>query len=218
MTGADYDSVAGFYDVLADLYSFGRIRGCKRSQLEALGPGERVLFAGAGSGGEALQAARRGASVTILDLSPGMLARARDRFRRAGLEGAVEMIRGDVREHAPAAGYDAVVAQFFLNVFPAAGLEGVLAHLAGLVRPGGCLLIADFAPPGAHPLGAALRRLYFGLAVLTFRALAGNPLHPLYDYAALLPRAGLRLDESRGFRLLGLGPEVFKTWKATRPA
>lgn len=211
-----YDAVAGVYDLLADLYGLGLIRACKRSQLTAVRPGDRVLFAGAGSGGEALEAARKGARVTVVDLSPRMLSRARDRFRKAGLDSSVELILGDVREHVREPGYDVVAAQFFLNVFPEPGMEEMLSHLAGLVRPGGCLLIADFAPAGENALAGALRRFYFGIAVLAFRVLAGNPVHALYDYAGLLPGAGLRLVERQGFRPLGLGPELFMTLKAVR--
>jgi demethylmenaquinone methyltransferase/2-methoxy-6-polyprenyl-1,4-benzoquinol methylase len=213
MGGVDYDRVAGFYDALADLYSLGRIRACKRAQLDALGAGDRVLFAGAGRGGEALLAARKGARVTLLDLSPAMLARAAARLRAAGLEDRVELLQGDLLAHRSPEGYDAVVAHFFLNVFPEPALESVLAHLATLARPGGRVLIADFAPAEGHALLRAGRALYFGIAVLAFRMLAGNPMHRLYDYRPLLEGAGLNVERSRTF---GWGPVAFRALDATR--
>jgi demethylmenaquinone methyltransferase/2-methoxy-6-polyprenyl-1,4-benzoquinol methylase len=207
-----YDAVAGFYDLLAGLYGLGAIGACKRSQVAELGRGDRVLFAGAGTGAEALLAARRGADVTVIDLAPAMADRARARFRAAGMEGAIRVLRGDVLEHHEV--YDAVAAHFFLNVFPEPVLGEVLAHMAGRVRPGGRLLIADFSP--ARGPGLLLRRLYFAAAVLAFRALAGNPLHRLYDYGPLLPGAGLHLERSRGFGPMGGPPELFRAWEAVR--
>jgi len=208
-----YDGAAGWYDLLAQAYSLGRIRACKRAQLEGLAPGDRVLFAGAGTGGEAVEAARRGVRVTVLDRSPAMLARAARRFQTAGLAGA--FLAGDVLDHAPPEPYDAVVAHFFLNVFPERLMPAVLRHLAGRVRPGGRLLIADFAPADGPLPARVLRRLYFLAAALGFRMLAGNPLHPLYDYVPLLPGAGLRLERTRRHGLPG-GLELFRSLDAVR--
>lgn len=209
MSGAGYDAVAAFYDLLAAAYSLGRIPACKRAQVAGLGPGQRVLFAGAGTGGEALLAARAGARVTVLDLSGAMLARARARFRAAGL--ALEAVQGDILDHARPGGYDAVVAQFFLNVFPEPAMREVLAHLARLVAPGGRLLLADFAPAEGPPLIRAARRAYFALAVAFFRAAAGNPLHALYAYANLLPGTGLVLESAQ---TSSRGPISFQTLSA----
>ena len=215
-TRSNYNFVASFYDGLAALYSLGQIPACKRSQLCWIRPGDRVLFAGAGSGAEAALAAQRGASVTVVELAPAMVAAARRRFRTQGLEEVIEVIAGDILEHVRDPGYDVVVSHFFLNVFGEAVMAQVLGHLARQLRPGGHLLIADFAPPGAGLALGAARRLYFGCAVLAFRLLAGNPLHGLYDYARHLPAAGLRLQASRDFSLLGRGPALFQTLAATR--
>ena len=207
-----YDAVAGVYDLLAGLYGLGTIGPCKRSHVEVMKAGDQVLFAGAGTGAEALLAARQGVQVTVLDLAPAMVVRARKRFRAAGLEDSIRVQCGDVRDVQEA--YDAVVAHFFLNVFPEPVMAEVLSHLAKLVRPGGRLLIADFSP--ARGPGLPLRRLYFGAAVLAFRVLAGNPVHRLYEYSEHLPGAGLRLQVSRGFGPMGARPELFRTWDAVR--
>ena len=79
-------------------------------------------------------------------------------------------------------------------------------------RHGARVTVIDRSP---RMLARAARRLYFGAAVLTFRVLVGTPLHPLYDYTALLPEAGLRLEECREFRVLG-GPAFYRTLVATR--
>ena len=212
----NYDFIARCYGPLAQLYSLGQIRACKRSQLRELGPGQRVLYTGVGGGEDAVLAAALGAQVTVIDLSAGMLAQATRRFRAAGLERAIEVIHGDLLEHAREGHYDVVVSNFFLNVFAPEPMAAVLSHLVRLLRPGGKLLIADFAPAAGHGLARAAQRAYFALAVLSFRLLANNALHPLYDYASLFQGAGLRLEASRGFGLLGLGPAFYATLTATR--
>lgn len=214
----NYDRIARCYDALAHLYSLGRIRACKQSQVATIVPGDRVLYTGAGGGEDAVLAARKGARVTVLDLSPRMVALAGARFRKAGLEGAAEVLCGDVLAHRREGQYDVVVSNFFLNVFAEPVMGEVLRHLVRQLRPGGRLLIADFAPCGRNRVVNLLRRAYFGLAVLAFRLVAGNALHPLYDYRRLLPGAGLRLEATRGFGLLGLGPAFYWTLEGTRLA
>ena len=62
--------------------------------------------------------------------------------------------------------------------------------------------------PGGNPPG------HFGLAVRAFRLLAGNAVHPLYDYAPRLPAAGLRPEASQDFGLFGLA--LYRTLTARR--
>lgn len=196
-TGANhYGRLASTYDALANLLSAGKIRAAKRAQLEDIRPGERVFYAGVGGGEDAVMAARAGARVTVLDLSPKMLAQAERRFRREGVLGDIERITGNVLQHRPAVRYDVVCANFFLNVFSPKVKREVLAHLGTLLRPGGKVLIADFAPAeGSLPLRLA-RQVYFGLAVLSCRLLAGNALHTLYDYRQDLAAARLQLERT----------------------
>ncbi|MEZ5976217.1 MAG: methyltransferase domain-containing protein [Planctomycetota bacterium] len=63
----------------------GAIWRSRVCQLEVLEPGQHVLFAGGGTGRAAVEAARRGLRVTLVDRSPAMLARARRRAARAGV-------------------------------------------------------------------------------------------------------------------------------------
>lgn len=58
--------------------------------------GRRILDAGCGPGQFAIEAARRGADVTAVDLSPTLLALARDRLRSEKVAGSVEFISGDM--------------------------------------------------------------------------------------------------------------------------
>lgn len=72
--------------------------------------GHRVLDLCCGYGRHAIRLARRGYEVVGYDLSPVMLAWAREESRRAGVE--VEWIEGDVREFDAQEEFDAVINMF----------------------------------------------------------------------------------------------------------
>ena len=211
-TRNNFNFVAQFYDGLSHVYSGGQIRACKESQVAHLRAGDRVLYAGVGGGEDATLAALHGAHVTVIDLAPSMLARAQRRFESAGVADRVNVICGDILQHDHADGYDAVVANFFLNVFSEPVMKQILGHLAGQVKPGGALLIADFAPR----TGSLAQWAYWNFALYSFKLLANNALHEIYDYSRYLAPLGLRLDETRDFKLFGRGPAWYRTLKASK--
>jgi demethylphylloquinol methyltransferase len=142
--GKSYDRVARIYDAAAHLYSGGKIRALKAAQIGALQPGQKILYAGVGDGEDAVLATNRQVSLTLLDLSQGMLDRAKSKFQALDAEGSLELICSDVLKHQRPGHYDVVVANFFLNVFTEPMMKAVLAHLATLLKPGGKLLIGRF--------------------------------------------------------------------------
>ena len=192
----NYDRFAYVYDWLANAYSCGQIRVCKAAQIRNIAPGARVLYAGVGGGEDAVMAAQKGAHVTIIDLSPRMIAKATKRNTAAGLDGQVECICGDILEHDRREYYDVVCANFFLNVFAEPVMREMMQYLATLLRPAGKLMIADNAPVEGPAWQQMARRIYFGVQVRVFRVLAGNAIHPIYDYRVHLNRANLSLAQA----------------------
>lgn len=196
-----YEGVASFYDELASLYSLGRIDASKRCQIELLEPGERVLFAGVGRGRDALAAARRGAEVTAVDLSPRMLARFQADLDREGLSATV--IRGDIAEHRAPGGYDTVVAHYFLNLYDETEARQMLAVLIALTRPGGRIFVADFAPGEGSRIGRWLTALYYHPLNWIAWALGYCALHPILVYPELVEGTDLRIQSTQRFPLFG---------------
>jgi magnesium-protoporphyrin O-methyltransferase len=110
--------------------------------------GRRVLDAGCGTGALAAELARRGARVVAVDLSPRLIALARERHVATG--GRIEFVVGDMLD--PALGvFDHVVAMDSLVHYRAPDIARALAHWAPRV---GCSLAFTFAP--RTPLLAAL--------------------------------------------------------------
>jgi ubiquinone/menaquinone biosynthesis C-methylase UbiE len=209
-----YGAVAWCYDEVAALYSFGRIGLAKACQVPLLEPGERVLYPGAGRGSDAVLAAQRGARVTALDVSPAMLSRLQRRLD--GADGHAELVCGDFFDHQPSERYDVVAANFFLNLFSRDDMRRALARLASLVRPGGRVMIADFAPPRGGWADRLACRAYYRPVSLAAAALRLAALHPIYDYQAEFDAFGLSLIRRDEFRLASWAPVFYESLVARR--
>lgn len=115
-----------------------------------LRPGQRILDLGTGTGSVALTSAPRIAPdghVVGMDISPEMLALARDRASRAGLgnvafaDGRAEAIPADD------ASQDAVLAS--LSLMYVIDRAAAAREIARVLKPGGCLVAAVLGGAGA---------------------------------------------------------------------
>jgi SAM-dependent methyltransferase len=120
------------------------------AQAADLAPGS-ALEAGCGEGADAIWLARRGWTVTAVDVSAVALDRAAAAAAAAGEEvaGRITWQRVDLRSWDPGpARYDLVSAQYMH--LPRAELEALHARLAAAVRPGGTLLVVGHHPDDLH--------------------------------------------------------------------
>ncbi|MBK7659804.1 MAG: magnesium protoporphyrin IX methyltransferase [Betaproteobacteria bacterium] len=121
--------------------------------------GRRILDAGCGTGALAVEAARRGAHVIAIDISPTLVGLARERLPKDLGVGHVDFRTGDLLD--PALGrFDHVVAMDSLIHYTAPDILRVLRQLAA--RTDGSLVIT-FAPRTAaltvmHAVGRLLPR------------------------------------------------------------
>jgi magnesium-protoporphyrin O-methyltransferase len=104
--------------------------------------GRRVLDAGCGTGALAVEAARRGAEVVAIDLSPTLVGIARERLPCDLGRGRIEFLAGDMLD--PALGeFDHVVAMDSLIHYRSSDILGVLDGLSRRCRHS---ILFTFAP------------------------------------------------------------------------
>jgi demethylmenaquinone methyltransferase/2-methoxy-6-polyprenyl-1,4-benzoquinol methylase len=154
-----FASVAGKYDVMNDLMSFGAHRLWKQFTLSLTGlrPGQRALDVAAGTGDLAagmLRQVGKGGSVVLSDINIAMLEIGRDRLLDKGFAGNVECVIADAEQlpfedHS----FDCVTIGFGLrNVTDKAA---ALKSMYRVLKVGGQLLVLEFAKPvapGLQPL------------------------------------------------------------------
>ncbi len=180
-----FASVAGRYDVMNDLMSFGVHRLWKRFTLSLTGlkQGGRALDVAGGTGDLALGLLRqvgKSGRVVLSDVNPAMLDIGRDRLLDKGFVGNVECIVADV-ERLPFDdnSFDCITIGFGLrNVTDkAAALESMYRVL----KPGGQLLVLEFSTPVAPGL---------------------KPIYDAYSFKVLPLLGRLVADDEASYRYL----------------
>ena len=127
------DASAASFAGVANPFSLGR-----------LSAGERVLDVGCGAGTDSLVAAQMvapGGSVTGIDMTEEMLAKARASARELGAEN-VEFVAGEAEELPfDEEAFDVVVSNGVIDLVP--DKEAVFSEILRVLRPGGRVQIAD---------------------------------------------------------------------------
>ena len=111
------------------------------------GSGRELLDVATGSGNVAIAAARAGASVTGLDLTPELLEVARRRASEAGLD--IRFVEGDAEELPFADGSFDLVTSCFGAMF-APRHERAVAELVRVARPGATIGVTAWTPEGLN--------------------------------------------------------------------
>jgi demethylmenaquinone methyltransferase/2-methoxy-6-polyprenyl-1,4-benzoquinol methylase len=153
-----FASVAGRYDLMNDLMSFGVHRLWKQFTLSLTGlrPGQRALDVAGGTGDLAagmLRQVGKTGRVVLSDVNPAMLEIGRDRLLDQGFSGNVECIIADA-EQLPFEdnSFDCVTIGFGLrNVTDKAA---ALKSMHRVLKTGGQLLVLEFSTPapGLKPI------------------------------------------------------------------
>jgi SAM-dependent methyltransferase len=137
-----------FYDWLAAAYTLGREARMRERTLDVAGvvAGERVLDVACGTGTLALAAKRRvgaGGSVSGIDASEEMIARAKAKAAGRGLAVALEVGAAQSLPFGDAA-FDVVLCSLAVHHLPAEARAGALAEMRRVLKPEGRALIVEF--------------------------------------------------------------------------
>ena len=156
---AAYDAISQRYDLLEGFWE----RKAREAGLRALGVavGEVVLEIGPGPGqglAALAQAAGEAGRVCGLDLSPRMLALARDRLKRAGLADRASLLCGDAAQLPLQAQFcDAVFVSFALELLDTPEISLALAECRRVLRNDGRIGVVCLSKTGGPN---AMRALY----------------------------------------------------------
>jgi demethylmenaquinone methyltransferase / 2-methoxy-6-polyprenyl-1,4-benzoquinol methylase len=196
-----FGRIAHVYDLMNRLMTGGMDRRWRRFAAEriALAPGQMALDIGTGTGDLAIAIAAASAPdarVVGIDFAPEMLAIGQRKLDRLGLNGRVELRRGDGERLA-----------FADNAFDACGSAWVVRNLTApehafremlrVVRHGGHVVCLEMSHP-YNPLFAAAFRLYFDGMVPILGSLIGRSVEA-YSY---LPRSATTFPDAPALKRL----------------
>ena len=225
-SGAMFDRIAGRYDFVNRVMSFGLDRGWRRRTVRALElePGSRILDLATGTADLALEVARAGADVQVVGVDPSteMLAVGREKVARAGLEERVRLQQGQA-ESLPFEddSFDGVcIAYGIRNV---ADRPAALAEMARVTRPGGRIAVLE-ATDARSGIFAPFTRFYVHQVVPRLGAVLSNAEEYRYLQTSIAafpePAAFVELMEAQGLEVLEVCSMTFgaNTLFVARPA
>jgi ubiquinone/menaquinone biosynthesis methyltransferase len=179
-----FHTIAGRYDLITVLLSYGQDRRWKRRLIDLAGPldGRVVLDLACGTGDLALLASRRGARVTGLDVTFRMIELARAKGTRAAPVRANFLVGDMMALPFPASSVDVVTTGYGLRNVPV--LEQSVNEIRRVLRDGGLLLSLDFNRPESTPV-----RLVYHAYLTVVGSVLGLALHFNPDTYRYIPES-----------------------------
>jgi len=159
-----FDRIAGRYDFLNHLLSFGIDKYWRKVAVDCFRDGQafasggdaHILDVATGTADLALEAAKRGiARITGVDISENMLEIGRKKIAAKNLSAQIDLQTGDSEQLQFAANrFSGVMVAFGVRNF--ANLDRGLREIHRVLKPGGKAVVLEFSRPGVFPF----RQLY----------------------------------------------------------
>jgi len=200
-----YDRIAAVYDLLA---TAPPVVGWRERAIEALAlaPGETVVEMGCGTGANLRllrEAVGPDGTVVGIDLTPGMLRRARERVERAGWSN-VHLVRADATRP-PVAAADGLLASFVVGLLP--DPSGTVDPWLDVLGPGGRAAILEAGRTDrtlARPLNLGFRA-FVRMSSASGRTSTDSPAVVLDDRIAAAGQALAARTVDRHYETVALG-------------
>jgi ubiquinone/menaquinone biosynthesis C-methylase UbiE len=160
MKSNDFDKLAFVYDKIAHVIFGKSIVQSQIFFLHEIPEGSRVLILGGGTGWilEKLMEAKPSVEVCYIEASQNMISLARGRMQN---HKRIQFIHGTENE-IPSEAFDAVITNFYLDLFEGQSLKQVLQKIKRSLAPNSKWLIADFVDKNWwHRLMLKIMYLFF---------------------------------------------------------
>lgn len=144
------------------------------------------------------------ARYVAVDVSPKMVALARQKLSEFGDRARVVLSDGNPRTSEPAASFDRFVSNYVLDLLSEEDIRSVVAEAHRLLRPGGLLCLASLAP-GKDVLSRAVMAVWSFLHGLNPKLVGG--CRPI-DLLPFLSDNRWKLRHRQGFAPYGLPSEA----------
>jgi len=146
-----FDDVAHRYDFLNDLLSLGRTKAWRRVVTSIIGPkpGMKILDIAAGTGSSSRPLVDKGAEVTALDFSHGMIEQGRKQNKN------INFVQGDaLKLPFEDNSFDVTTISFGLR--NTSNTEKALKEALRVTKDGGRIVVAEFS----HPVNPVFKKIY----------------------------------------------------------
>ena len=146
-----FDDVANRYDFLNDLLSLGRTKAWRRvvTSIIAPKPGMKILDIAAGTGSSSRPLVDKGAEVTALDFSQGMIEQGRKQNKN------IKFVQGDaLKLPFEENSFDVTTISFGLR--NTSSTEIALKEALRVTKVGGRIVVAEFS----HPVNPIFKKIY----------------------------------------------------------
>ena len=146
-----FDDVAHRYDFLNDLLSLGRTKAWRRVVTSIIGPkpGMKILDIAAGTGSSSRPLVDKGAEVTALDFSHGMIEQGRKQNKN------INFVQGDaLKLPFEDNSFDVTTISFGLR--NTSNTDKALKEALRVTKDGGRIVIAEFS----HPVNPIFKKIY----------------------------------------------------------
>ena len=146
-----FDDVAHRYDFLNDLLSLGRTRAWRRvvTSIIAPKPGMKILDIAAGTGSSSRPLVDKGAEVTALDFSHGMIEQGRKQNKN------INFVQGDaLKLPFEDNSFDVTTISFGLR--NTSNTDKALKEAQRVTKDGGRIVVAEFS----HPVNPVFKKIY----------------------------------------------------------
>ncbi|MEO5976104.1 MAG: methyltransferase domain-containing protein [Chryseolinea sp.] len=191
----NFDALAGIYDTLAKVV-FGRsIKDAQCVMLSELSGANTILIIGGGTGwllDEVLKI-NQTSQIWYVDASSNMVSQARRRCERLNSK-QVKFVQGTENELPDQPTFDAVIANFYFDMFSPASLQVVMKRIKESMEPGAVLIATDFTKS---------KRLWHALLLGTmyrfFRIASKLEAGTLPPWQSLLVDSGFKEESAHKF-------------------